>query len=241
MIFAGFDERKYYCILEPKNGSSPRMLYNVLLFLIPLICIIGCYSAIYLKVRNGQKELLALLSSNSDSDDLRKNVDKTNSQLFRMIMIICACFVIFIVPKLALKITTRTVSSISVSDVANLDRLVTVLVFLNSIVNPFVYYFTNKSFREAFIQILPTKLRNIVIKGPSVERKQDPKSSGNQTHLSQHTKSSNTVTNQFWICCMNYHLIAEIYLLSNSLNFELSHQYLLMKYSIFFCFIWING
>ena len=135
LIFAGFDERTYYCILEAKNGSSPRMLYNILLFLIPLICIIGCYSAIYLKVRNGQKELLALLSSNSDSDDLRKNVDKTNSQLFRMIMIICACFVIFIVPKLALKVIVK-VSSISVSDVANLDRLVTVLVFLNSIVNP---------------------------------------------------------------------------------------------------------
>ena len=167
------------------------MLYNVLLFLIPLICIIGCYSAIYLKVRNGQKELLALLSSNSDSDDLRKNVDKTNSQLFRMIMIICACFVVFIVPKLALKVTLK-VSSISVSDVANLDRLVTVLVFLNSIVNPFVYYFTNKSFREAFIQILPTKLRNIVIKkGPSVEMKQYTKSHGNQTHL---TISTNTVT-----------------------------------------------
>ena len=188
LIFAGFDERKYYCILEAKNGSSPRMLYNVLLFLIPLICIIGCYSAIYLKVRNGQKELLALLSSNSDSDDLRKNVDKTNSQLFRMIMIICACFVSFIVPKLALKVTLK-VSSISVSDVANLDRLVTVLVFLNSIVNPFVYYFTNKSFREAFIQILPTKLKNI--KGPSVDRKQDQKSHGNQTHL---TISTNTVT-----------------------------------------------
>ena len=205
-IFAGFVERIHYCILESKNGSSPRMLYNVLLFLIPLISIIGCYSAIYLKVRNGQKNLLALLSSNSDSDDLRKSVEKTNSQLFRMIMVIGACFVIFIVPKLALKIITRTVSSISVSDLANLDRVVTVLVFLNSIVNPFVYYFTNKSFREAFIQILPTKLRNIVIKGPSVERKQDPKSCGNQTHLSLHTISSNTVTNQFWICCMNYYL-----------------------------------
>ena len=164
------------------------MLYNVLLFLIPLISIIGCYSAIYLKVRNGQKELLALTS---DYDDLRKNVDKTNSQLFRMIMIICACFVIFIVPKLALKIITKTVSSISVSDLANLDRLVTVLVFLNSVVNPFVYYFTNKSFREAFIQIIPTKIKKIV------KKEQDPKSSGTQTHLSLHTISSNTMTRKF--------------------------------------------
>ena len=34
-----------------------------------------------------------------------------------------------------------------------------------------------------------------------------------------------TVTNQFWICCMNYYLLSEIYLL---LNFELSHQYLFL-------------
>ena len=37
--------------------------------------------------------------------------------------------------------------------------------------NPFVYFFTNKNYREAFIQLLPTKLKNIMIKDPPVDQK----------------------------------------------------------------------
>ena len=48
LIFAGFDERQYYCILESKNESSPIMSSCILFIIIPLISIIGCYSAKYL-------------------------------------------------------------------------------------------------------------------------------------------------------------------------------------------------
>ena len=178
MIFIGFDDRKYYCKLESKNGSSPRMFSTVLFIIIPLICIIGCYTAIYLKVRKGQKILLDLLGSNSVSDTVRKNIEETDSQLFKMIMVISACFVIFIVPKLVLKIIIRAVSS--TSELVNVERALIVLMNANFIVNPFVYFFTNKNFREALIQLIPTKLRNVMIKGQSVERTQDQKLCGNQ-------------------------------------------------------------
>ena len=171
LIFIGFEDRKYYCKLESKNGSSPRMFSTVLFIIIPLICIIGCYTAIYLKVRKGQKILLDLLGSNSVSDTVRKNIEETDSQLFKMIMIISACFVIFIVPKLVLKIIIRAVSS--TSELVNAERALIVLMNANFIVNPFVYFFTNKNFREAFIQLLPSKLKNIVIKGPPIEMTQD--------------------------------------------------------------------
>ena len=153
------------------------MFCTILFIIIPLICIIGCYSAIYLKVRKGQKVLLSLLGSNSGTDNIRKNIEETDSQLFRMIMVISACFSIFIVPKLVLKIITVFITS----ELVNVEHALIVLLSANSIVNPFVYFFTNKNFREALIQLLPTKLRNVMIKGQSVERTQDQKLCGSQT------------------------------------------------------------
>ena len=153
------------------------MFCTVFFIIIPLICIIGCYSAIYLKVRKGQKVLLSLLGSNSCTDNIRKNIEEADSQLFRMIMVISACFSIFIVPKLVLKIIFCTVSITSV--LFNMERALIVLVNANFIVNPLVYFFTNKNFREAPIRLLPTKLRNIMIKGQSIERTQDQKLCGN--------------------------------------------------------------
>ena len=195
MIFTGFDDRKYYCQLESKNGISPRMFYSILVVIIPLTCIIGCYSAIYLNVKRGQKELLSLLGSNSNAENIRKKIEETNSQLFKMIMVIGSCFVICIGPMMALGVIICKVSS--VSKAANWERALIVLVDVNFIANPFVYFFMNKSYREAFVQLLPTKLRDIMIKDPSVEKKQDQNASGNQTQGTEPASSSNTMTTQF--------------------------------------------
>ena len=165
LIFAGFDERKYYCKLESKNETSPRLFSLILFIMIPLICIIGCYSAIYLKVKNSPKELLSLLGSDSGSDDIRKRIEERNFNLFRMIMVTSACFIIFITPIMTLKITMGT------SELFNVEKVFRVLQDANFIVNPFVYFFTNKNYRKAFIQLLPTKLRNIMIKDASADQK----------------------------------------------------------------------
>ena len=165
LIFAGFDERKYYCKLESKNETSPRLFSLILFIMIPLICIIGCYSAIYLKVKNSPKELLSLLGSDSGSDDIRKHIQERNFNLFRMIMVTSACFVIFITPMMVQKIVFST------SELCNVEKVFRVLQDANFIVNPFVYFFTNKNYRKAFIQLLPTKLRNIMIKDPRADQK----------------------------------------------------------------------
>ena len=164
LIFAGFDERKYYCKLESKNETSPRLFSLILFIMIPLICILGCYSAIYLKVKNSPKELLSLLGSDSGSDDIRKRIEERNFNLFRMIMVTSACFVIFITPMMVQKIVFST------SELPNVEKVFRVLQDANFIVNPFVYFFTNKNYRKAFIQLLPTKLRNIMIKDPPVDQ-----------------------------------------------------------------------
>ena len=122
---------------------------------------------IYLKVKNGPKDLLSLLGSDSGSDDIRKLIQERNFNLFRMIMVTSACFVIFIAPMMVLKITMSIISS--TSEIFNVEKVFRVLQDANFIVNPFVYFFTNKNYRKAFIQLLPTKLRNIMNKDPPVD------------------------------------------------------------------------
>ena len=158
-IHIGFDSRRYYCLLEPKNDHSPRMFITILYIVIPIICIIGCYFAIFLKLRKGQKELIASLDtienlhSTSLSDRIRKSVEESKSQLFRMILVISACFFILILPQMVVGLIMCTMSSFS--ELVKVEMISNGLLNANFVVNPFVYFFMNKNYREAFTQLLP--------------------------------------------------------------------------------------
>ena len=141
------------------------MLSTILYIVLPFICIIGCYTAIFLKVRKSKKVLLASfnkveqLRTTSVSDRIRKSTEESNSQLFRMILVISACFIILIIPMMVVGMIERTISSFS--ELANVDKFVYCLVNANFVMNPFVYFFMNKNYREAFMQLLPEKLKDI--------------------------------------------------------------------------------
>ena len=171
-IHIGFDSRKYYCLLEPKNEKSPRMFITILYMVIPIICIVGCYSAIFLKVREEQKSLqrkqnsLRKLQSQSGSDKMMKIITEQTDKImisideqFRMIFVITACFIFLIIPMIIVGFIIRTISSFS--ELANVDKVVYGLVSANFVVNPFIYFFMNKNYREAFTKLVPEKLKNI--------------------------------------------------------------------------------
>ena len=133
------------------------MFITILYGVIPFICIIGSYSAIFLKVRRSKKLLLASLDTidqsreTSASDRIRKSINESKSQLFRMFLVISAYFFILMVVGSIIRI-------FSFSDSANVDKVVYVLQNATFVVNPFFYFFMNKNYREAFTQLLPEKL-----------------------------------------------------------------------------------
>ena len=152
-------------MIEPKNGNSPRLFVTIICTVIPLICIIACYSAIFLKVRKSRKDLLAsvdtieqLNATSTVTDKIRKSLKESNSQLFRMILVISVCYVILVIPKLVVSFIMHTISSVS-EVVSNVDEVVYGLMSANFVVNPFVYFFMNKNYRKAFTQLLPEKLK----------------------------------------------------------------------------------
>ena len=124
--------------------------------IIPTICIIGCYTAIYLTVRKSRIEI-SYLRTNSVSDRIKKKLEESNSQLFRMVLVVSVCYISLIIPKMVMGIITRKISTFS--KVANIDRVLDGLVNANFVVNPFVYFFMNQNYREAFTQLLPEKLK----------------------------------------------------------------------------------
>ena len=138
------------------------MFITILYIVIPLICIIGSYSSIFLKLRKSKKDLLASLETIEQlraTDKIRKSIEASNSQLFRMILMISACFIILIIPVMIVGFIMRTMSSYS--ELVNVEKVVYSLMNANFVVNPFVYFFMNKNYREAFTQLLPKKLKNI--------------------------------------------------------------------------------
>ena len=119
---------------------------------------IGCYTAIFLTVRKSQKEL-STLRTTSVTNRIKKKLEESNSELFRMVFVISVCYFSLIMPKFVLGIIIRTISSFS--KLANIDRFLDGLVTANFVVNPFVYFFMNKNYSEAFTQLLPEKLKNV--------------------------------------------------------------------------------
>ena len=119
---------------------------------------IGCYTAIFLTVRKSQKEL-STLRTTSVTNRIKKKLEESNSELFRMVFVISVCYFSLIMPKFILGIIIRKISSFS--KLANIDRFLDGLVTANFVVNPFVYFFMNKNYSEAFTQLLPEKLKNV--------------------------------------------------------------------------------
>ena len=119
---------------------------------------IGCYTAIFLTVRKSQKEL-STLRTTSVTNRIKKKLEESNSELFRMVFVISVCYISLIMPKFVLGIIIRKISSFS--KLANPDRFLDGLVTANFVVNPFVYFFMNRNYSEAFTQLLPEKLKTI--------------------------------------------------------------------------------
>ena len=131
---------KYYCLIEPKNGNSPRLFVTILCTVIPLICIIACYSAIFLKVRKSRKDLLAsvhtieqLNATSTVTDKIRKSLKESNSQLFRMILVISVCYVSLVIPYMVVGFIMHSISS--VSELVNVHEVAYGLVSANFVVN----------------------------------------------------------------------------------------------------------
>ena len=116
-------------------------LFVGLYFILPIILMIVCYVAIFLKVKRTRKELGECLSN------VNLSYKEEDMQLLKMISIIFVTFFICLTPMAI--VNFGFIGNISEKE----NAIIFMLFGLNFIINPFIYGFKNKVYRPAFISL----------------------------------------------------------------------------------------
>ncbi|XP_042873900.1 protein trapped in endoderm-1-like [Penaeus japonicus] len=154
----GLDPPSFSCTILKNNGSSPKKFLFLFGFLLPMIAIIGCYSAIYYKVRQSRLNLAAH-SATSATPSAKTNSStygaqmarKEDLRLTRMMLTIFLCFLISFLPLMIVNVADDDVA------VPSLHVLASVLAWASAVVNPFVYAVTNRNYRTAYRKLFCTR------------------------------------------------------------------------------------
>ncbi|XP_068244510.1 LOW QUALITY PROTEIN: protein trapped in endoderm-1-like [Palaemon carinicauda] len=149
----GLDPPSFSCTILKKEGSSPKKFLFLFGFLLPMIAIIGCYSAIYYKVRQSRRNLAAHSAATSPTAASKSPTGssygaqmarKEDMRLTRMMLTIFLCFLVSFLPLMIVNVADDDVA------VPSLHVLASVLAWASSVVNPFVYAVTNRQYRKAY-------------------------------------------------------------------------------------------
>ncbi|KAK6995708.1 hypothetical protein SK128_001154, partial [Halocaridina rubra] len=149
----GLDPPSFSCTILKKGGKSPKKFLFLFGFLLPMIAIIGCYSAIYYKVQRSRRNLAAHSAPTSPSGAGKspstpsygaQMARKEDMRLTRMMLTIFLCFLISFLPLMIVNVADDDVT------VPSLHVLASVLAWASAVVNPFVYAVTNRQYRKAY-------------------------------------------------------------------------------------------
>lgn len=149
----GLDPPSFSCTILKKEGSSPKKFLFLFGFLLPMMAIIGCYSAIYYKVRKSRRNLQSHSAATSPVGAGKSPATpsygaqvarKEDMRLTRMMLTIFLCFLISFLPLMIVNVADDDVA------VPSLHVLASVLAWASSVVNPFVYAVTNRQYRKAY-------------------------------------------------------------------------------------------
>ncbi|XP_063872419.1 protein trapped in endoderm-1-like [Scylla paramamosain] len=141
----GLDPPTFSCTILKSNGSSPKKFLFLFGFLLPMIAIIACYSAIYYKVKQSRRNVAAHTNNCGPvSSSMSIITRKDDMRLTRMMLTIFLCFLVSFLPLMIVNVADDDVR------VPTLHVLASVLAWASAVVNPFVYAVTNRQYRTAY-------------------------------------------------------------------------------------------
>ena len=131
-----FVQSLLFCTFDPHSSFSYNVFGIFTGYLLPSVVTVFCYVGIFLKVRGSRRQVAAHQGTEVEG------VDKVELQLAVQMFIILAVFYITWGPYMVvLRMSTAKVSVLT-------QILLTGIMSINSIVNPFVYVHYNKLFRK---------------------------------------------------------------------------------------------
>lgn len=141
----GLDEATFSCTILKKDGKSPKKFLFMIGFVLPCVVIIVSYSCIYWTVRRQRLKLQAHSSSPKDCGySVRERED---SRLTGMMLTIFLCFLISFLPLMIMNIADDD------NKYPTLQVLASVMAWASSVINPFIYAASNRSYRVAYYKL----------------------------------------------------------------------------------------
>lgn len=152
----GLDESTFSCTILKKDGRSIKKFLFVVGFLLPCIVIIISYSCIYYTVRRQRQKLnkhicssatITTATASSKSMGLPAAREREDSRLTAMMLTIFICFLACFLP----------LTIVNIFDDKHkfpwLNTLASILAWASSVINPFIYAASNRTYRVAYFKL----------------------------------------------------------------------------------------
>lgn len=165
----GLDPQTFSCTILKKNGKSPKKIIFALGFVIPCLVIIISYSFIYCKVRESKRRLEAHSShsklpgpgATKKESRVQRRRERDDNRLTKMMLLIFVSFLTCFLPLMLANVLDVGATYPSIDVVAS------ILAWLSSVINPFIYAASNVQYRHAYVALF-TALRTRVHLSESV-------------------------------------------------------------------------
>ncbi|CAG0923248.1 unnamed protein product, partial [Notodromas monacha] len=135
----GLDPPTFSCTILKKNGRSPKSMLFIVGFLIPCLVIVASYGSILYRVRKSHHNSMGSSSRKRKSEEWR---------LTKMMIAIFCAFLGCFLPLMIVNVADDHVT------VPWIHVIASVLAWGSSVINPFIYAFSNRQYRNAFQKLL---------------------------------------------------------------------------------------
>lgn len=144
----GLDEASFSCTILKKDGKSIKKFLFLVGFLLPCVVIIASYTCIYYIVRRQRQKL----NNHGQSGIVQTSAkvaarEREDSRLTAMMLTIFVCFLLCFLPLTTLNIIDDK------HEYPWLNIISSVLAWASSVVNPFIYAASNRTYRVAYFKL----------------------------------------------------------------------------------------
>ncbi|XP_013793783.1 protein trapped in endoderm-1-like [Limulus polyphemus] len=153
----GLNDETFSCTILRRNGHSPKKFLFIIGFLVPCVVIIVSYSCIFYKVRHSRRNIEAHspTSQTTPSTITRQNTQRNDEiRLTRMMLIIFCSFILCFLPLMVVNVFDSRIRY------PTIHVLASVLAWMSSCINPFIYAVMNRHYRQAYYRLLCSKVRH---------------------------------------------------------------------------------
>lgn len=142
----GLDESTFSCTILKKNGKSIKKFLFLVGFLLPCIVIIISYSCIYYTVRRQRNRLSK--HAPSKPAGLPSSREREDNRLTAMMLTIFICFLLCFLPLTIVNLFDDK------HNYPSLNIIASILAWASSVINPFIYAASNRTYRVAYFKLL---------------------------------------------------------------------------------------